>query len=59
MFREAFQELPYKIIWKLDADHVKINSNKILVQSWYPQRDVLGNNVIHYNIFAVSIFIFF
>lgn len=43
IFLETFQELPYKIVWKLDGDNSHINSDKILVRSWYPQRDLLGN----------------
>lgn len=42
IFLETFRELPYKIIWKVGGNTSSINSNKIMVRNWFPQRDLLG-----------------
>lgn len=44
---ETFRQLPYKIIWKLSDDHLHLNSDKILVRKWYPQRDLLGLKTLY------------
>ncbi|XP_050666218.1 UDP-glycosyltransferase UGT5-like isoform X2 [Leptidea sinapis] len=41
-FLDAFNKLPYKIIWKIENITLPAgNNNKILTSPWLPQRDIL------------------
>lgn len=40
-FKEAFAEIPQRVIWKYE-DEMTNTSNNILISPWVPQRDLLG-----------------
>lgn len=41
-FLNAFESLPYDILWKCDGDHLKDLPKNVKIQKWFPQRDLLG-----------------
>lgn len=43
---DAFSQIPQRIIWKWEGDPDSINSDKILVGAWMPQKDILGEKQI-------------
>nr|WEU75337.1 uridine diphosphate-glycosyltransferases 340G1 [Glyphodes pyloalis] len=45
-FLEAFRELPYDILWKLNDDKIENLPKNVIVRKWFPQRDLL----VHPNI---------
>ena len=40
-FREAFAEIPQRVIWKFE-DRMENLSSNVMVLDWFPQRDILG-----------------
>ncbi|XP_065216417.1 UDP-glycosyltransferase UGT5-like [Planococcus citri] len=42
-FFNAFAKVPQRVIWKWGKSHFPHESNKILVKSWLPQRDILAH----------------
>jgi len=42
IFINAFSKLPYKVLWKYEADIKNLPSN-IKVEKWMPQQDILGH----------------
>lgn len=40
-FKEAFAEIPLRVLWKFE-DHMDNVPNNVLLTQWVPQRDVLG-----------------
>ncbi|CAH0578323.1 unnamed protein product [Chrysodeixis includens] len=47
-FLQAFKSLPYEILWKFDGDSLRSIPKNLLIQKWFPQRDLL----LHRNIKA-------
>lgn len=45
-FLDAFSKIPQRVIWKWEGDPDSINSDKILVGPWMPQKDILGKKQI-------------
>ncbi|CAH0403383.1 unnamed protein product [Chilo suppressalis] len=45
-FLDAFEELPYNILWKFDKKVLKRIPKNVKIQEWFPQRDLLA----HHNI---------
>lgn len=43
---EAFQELPYTVLWKIGNTTMIKKPDNVLTSSWYPQQEVLGNKLI-------------
>lgn len=41
-FLDAFEALPYDIMWKFDGDNLKRIPKNVRIQKWFPQRDLLG-----------------
>lgn len=35
-------ELPYKILWKWESDHLPGQPENIIIRKWVPQQAVLG-----------------
>jgi len=42
-FREAFSELPQKILWKWESDILPGQPANVKFWKWLPQQDILGN----------------
>lgn len=40
--REAFAELPQRILWKFDGDTMENQPENVMIKKWFPQRDILG-----------------
>ncbi|VEN46985.1 unnamed protein product [Callosobruchus maculatus] len=40
---EAFAELPYKVLWKFEADDLPGKPENVLIGKWIPQQDVLAH----------------
>ncbi|XP_075990407.1 UDP-glucosyltransferase 2-like [Anticarsia gemmatalis] len=40
-FLDAFEALPYDILWKFDGDHLDRIPENLRIQKWFPQRDLL------------------
>lgn len=40
--REAFAELPQRILWKYDGNMMENQPNNVMIKKWFPQRDILG-----------------
>lgn len=53
-FRDAFNALPYDVLWKFDEGTVNGVANNVKIQKWFPQRDLLGKNfairLSHFNL---------
>lgn len=41
VFLDAFEELPYNVIWKYSGNLEKMPKN-LKIQNWFPQRDLLS-----------------
>ncbi|CAG9860676.1 unnamed protein product [Phyllotreta striolata] len=39
----ALAELPYKVIWKWEEDHLPNQPKNVMVRKWLPQQDILGH----------------
>lgn len=42
-FIAAFTQLPFRVLWKCNADKMPAVPSNIFTRSWVPQKDVLGN----------------
>ena len=42
IFWKAFQQLPYKIIWKYEDESFKGLPDNVMIKKWMPQQDILG-----------------
>ena len=40
---KTFSKLPFKVVWKYEADLVHVPSN-VMVKPWYPQQDILSKS---------------
>lgn len=40
--REAFSELPQRILWRYDNDVMENQPKNVMIRKWFPQRDILG-----------------
>lgn len=40
-FRDAFAELPVKVLWKFELELQDIPEN-VYISKWFPQSDILG-----------------
>lgn len=38
-----FSELPYKVLWKFEADHMEGKPDNVKISKWLPQQDLLGH----------------
>lgn len=45
--KEAFAEIPQRVIWKFDEDLEGLSDN-VLVSKWLPQKEILGLRIIIY-----------
>jgi glucuronosyltransferase len=43
-FIEAFTQLPFRVLWKCNVDKMAAVPINVLIRSWLPQKDILGNN---------------
>lgn len=39
----AFSELPYKVLWKFEAEEMEGKPDNVKISKWLPQQDVLGH----------------
>lgn len=39
----TFSELPYKILWKFEAEEMEGKPDNVKISKWLPQQDVLGH----------------
>lgn len=39
----AFAELPYKILWKFEAEEMEGKPDNVKISKWLPQQDLLGH----------------
>lgn len=39
---ETFSDLPYKILWKFEADSLEGKPDNVMIMKWVPQQDVLS-----------------
>jgi hypothetical protein len=42
-FLAAFTRLPFRVLWKCNADKMPAVPSNVFMRSWVPQKDVLGN----------------
>jgi glucuronosyltransferase len=42
-FIAAFTQLPFRVLWKCNVDKMAALPSNILMRSWLPQKDILGN----------------
>ena len=42
IFLKAFQQLPYKILWKYEDESFKGLPDNVMIKKWMPQQDILG-----------------
>ncbi|XP_026742255.1 UDP-glucuronosyltransferase 2B15-like isoform X2 [Trichoplusia ni] len=47
-FLQAFESLPYDVLWKFDGDNLERIPKNLKIQKWFPQRDLL----LHHNVKA-------
>ncbi|XP_049875112.1 UDP-glucosyltransferase 2-like [Pectinophora gossypiella] len=40
---EAMKEFPQRFIWKWEDDSLQVDNNKLFIDSWLPQVDILGH----------------
>lgn len=40
-FKEAFAELPQRVLWKFENENEDMPSN-VLISKWFPQNDIFG-----------------
>ena len=45
-FKEAFREIPQKVIWKYEDEMEDVPPN-VFLHKWIPQRDLLGIVIFH------------
>lgn len=43
VFLDTFRALPYNVLWKAEGVNDTLVPNNVLVQHWFPQRDVLNH----------------
>lgn len=43
---EVLSELPYKILWKYEADNMELQPKNVKISKWFPQQDLLGHKNI-------------
>lgn len=41
--KEAFAELPYKILWKFEEEQLEDMPHNVLIKKWLPQQDLLAH----------------
>ncbi|VVC35879.1 UDP-glucuronosyl/UDP-glucosyltransferase [Cinara cedri] len=41
--RDAFAEMPQRILWKYDADKMENQPRNVMIKKWFPQRDILAH----------------
>lgn len=39
---QAFQELPYKVLWKFEEESMPGKPDNVEIRKWLPQQDILG-----------------
>lgn len=52
-FLQAFEFLPYDVLWKFDGDNLERIPKNLKIQKWFPQRDLLrtyNNIMISFNL---------
>lgn len=49
---EVFEELPFQVVWKVNGTDIHYDTNKIMVRTWFPQRDVLGKRKASRDLFV-------
>ncbi|XP_050521172.1 UDP-glucosyltransferase 2-like [Daktulosphaira vitifoliae] len=42
-FKEAFSELPQRILWKFESDEMANQPKNVMIKKWFPQRDILSH----------------
>lgn len=42
---ETFADLPYLVLWKFEMDDLIATPENVVISKWFPQQDVLGNNI--------------
>jgi len=43
-FIDVFTKLPFRVLWKSNPENMPALPDNILLQTWMPQRDILGNH---------------
>lgn len=41
-FVEALMRLPQRVLWKYENQNIKSLPNNVMINNWFPQRDILG-----------------
>lgn len=54
-FIDVFTQLPFRVLWKCNPDNMPALPDNILLQTWMPQRDILGNQSFVDATFNVSL----
>ncbi|XP_069676580.1 UDP-glucosyltransferase 2-like [Periplaneta americana] len=42
-FVDAFAELPQRVVWKYESDHLPNKTSNVLIKKWLPQSDILAH----------------
>lgn len=45
-FTDEFTQLPFRVLWKYNPENMPPVPDNILLQTWMPQRDILGNQSV-------------
>ncbi|CAG9821310.1 unnamed protein product [Phaedon cochleariae] len=43
VFIQALANLPYKVLWKWEADYLPAKPDNVMIRKWLPQQDILGH----------------
>ena len=55
IFLKAFQQLPYKILWKYEDESFKGLPDNVMIKKWMPQQDILGTILNDNEIYSAKI----
>lgn len=51
----AFREIPQRILWKYESDNIKDLPNNVMINKWFPQRDIIGILYFYHSMY-ISLF---
>ncbi|XP_066154836.1 UDP-glucosyltransferase 2-like [Euwallacea fornicatus] len=43
LLMQVFAELPYKVLWKFEAEELPGKPDNVIIKKWLPQQDILGH----------------
>lgn len=48
-FVEALGEISQKVLWKYESESLKELPKNVMINKWFPQRDILGIMLYNYS----------